>query len=1120
MTKQWRRCGCITLLMLLLQVSWLQPAQASTNDDKPVWQQSDASGANYLKNRRALVGSGCMVNRLGSDGVKVVPTITNLEYLCDEDLTNVTTIGFGADVTIADNPLVSVRDIKNHYAAGTKAGFVITGNSSSLLNLDVASTFEIMFYCEGEHVKTVAASKGQSVNGVGLSLITISSSEANIEIEAECPEEFDEIRLTQIKALSLEAVKTVGLKYAFVGNAGEYKITKSDMKKYATNILGLSEDDITVMSNSKSDGAVIAVSDVLNTGWHEDGNFIDDDSTNVGVIAAGAALGTTIHAQVKATISDGETFKKGTLVGFKYINASILNLSAGAVGHINLYNKNKECIEEHTLSADVLKLQIGTGNVTSASVVAENDFSRAEFYITTGLTLNVGATSVYYAYVQLQPTIEKHHCDLNVSADLNVCDCDDQYQLTAAKDVTWSVKSQPDGADISVDGAGLVKGLNVAGTYVFTATASKSYCTGDELCTEDVTINYGTSTDFVKSETGLTRLTGDGYTVYNGGNAGISLTSSLTNPNAITSTSLRDYAYYKGGVSLAGKSHIVSVKKNDGATWSYDADKYVGFVVTAKSSALKADLLDFLGINLYKNGEKVDVTLVADNGALTAAIAGSDNVQQRINYVVKVPAGTEFDEIALVKAGTLSVDLSQLNIYYAYISDNSTNPENTGTVVSYNNTGASIDAENTSFASVANLGNTPFGLTNLVDDDLTTSFIYPAATVASGTKVGVKLGRTINHEKQNLLIVTSSSSAVLEASLIDVMKVELYKDGVQVATNEDGGTGFGVLSANVLGYQNTHSYINVSSTKDYDEVVLTRGSGLELAKDFEVYGLILRNDYNADGVPDQSDPEPCAQELVLNEDVSLDKEKSYKKARMIFHRTFNGDAWNSIILPVNLTKAQFQEAFGSDAKLSAVDCLQTSTSTTDNTTTTTTTLVFKTVTDETDGVFMAKNTPYIIKVSSTTLAAHPTTATYESIDDGEVTGSLYIVDNGIAYDKSDNYKTSHSADATSSAFTLTGSYNAEQALEAGSYVFSKGDLYHTTKAHTQKAYRCWITYTGTDSNAHLKGFSVDDDATTSIHRVVSETVANGALYNLMGQRVNAANVHGLYIMGGKKVLVK
>lgn len=1094
MTKQWRRCSCITLLMLLLQVAWLQPLRAATDDTKPVWQTTDADGDNYLSNRRALVGSGCMVNRLGADGVNVVPVVTNLENLCDEDLTNTTTLVGAVSATVAAGPLISVKDVKNYYAAGTKAGFVVTASESKLLGLDLGKAFSIMFYKDGTLQETVAVESGQTASALGLSLVQVGGSESCKEYVATSTKEFDEIRLTQLGVLDLSVATDIGFKYAFVGAANEYTLTSNTENGIAKYAEDYGRGEFTLLNRLAH--------------WDSDytsslyGDLTDDNLSN----GVSAVLLAAASADVVAKPSDNkEAFCAGTQVGFDYSSGSVI--SAGETITITLYDRNYNKVESHVVQGSLLDaLSYSSGKV---SVVAENDFSEAYIAIP---KISVGYTTIHYAFVSMPPSIEKHHCDLNVSASLNVCDCDDTYQLSASKDVSWTVTSQPSGASATVNGSGLVSGLSVAGKYVFTATASDG-------CSENDTINYGTGDSFASSESTIDRLTGTGYTVSSGSNEGVSLTSSLTNPNAITSTSLRDYAYYKGGVSLAGKSHIVSVKKASG-TWNYTVDKYAGFVVTAKSTALKADLLDFLGINLYLNGEKVDVTLTADNGVLTADLGSSDNVQQRVNYVVKVPAGTEFDEIALVKAGTLGVDLSQLNIYYAYISDNSLNPETTGTVVSYNNTGASLDAANTSFVAVANVANTAFNLTYLVDDDLSTGVTFPAVSVANATKIGVKLGKTINHEKQNLLIVTSDASAVLEASLIDVMKVELYQNGVQVGTNESGGTGFGVLSANVLGYKNNHSYINVSSTVDFDEVVLTRGSGATVAEDYVVYGILLRNDYNADGVPDESDPEPCAQELVLDEDVSLNKTKSYTKARLIFHRTFNGDVWNSVILPVNLTKAQFLEAFGSDAKLSAVSELTTETETSGTTTTTTNTLVFKTVNDETDGVFMAKNTPYIINVSSTTLEKHPTDATYESIDDGEVTGSLFFVDNSISYDKSDNYETTHSANADADAFTLTGSYNAEQTLATGSYVFSKGNLYHTIKDHTQKAYRCWITYTGTDASTQLKGFSVDD-ATTGIHSVINETATgNNALYNLMGQRVNAPTLPGLYIMGGKKVLVK
>ena len=88
----------------------------------------------------------------------------------------------------------------------------------------------------------------------------------------------------------------------------------------------------------------------------------------------------------------------------------------------------------------------------------------------------------------------------------------------------------------------------------------------------------------------------------------------------------------------------------------------------------------------------------------------------------------------------------------------------------------------------------------------------------------------------------------------------------------------------------------------------------------KLYGLALRNDANEDGVPDVVDPEPCARELVLDEDYALAEESSMNNVRMVLHRTLaknvTGDyAWNSIILPVSMTRAQIDQAFGSDTKL-------------------------------------------------------------------------------------------------------------------------------------------------------------------------------------------------------------
>ncbi len=93
--------------------------------------------------------------------------------------------------------------------------------------------------------------------------------------------------------------------------------------------------------------------------------------------------------------------------------------------------------------------------------------------------------------------------------------------------------------------------------------------------------------------------------------------------------------------------------------------------------------------------------------------------------------------------------------------------------------------------------------------------------------------------------------------------------------------------------------------------------------------------------------------LILDEDFTsldyIDKGvHPYIGKSLLLHRTFKKEQWNTFILPVNLTKAQFVEAFGGDAKLAALTGL------------TPTRVNFTSVKEETDGVFLKAGTPYII----------------------------------------------------------------------------------------------------------------------------------------------------------------
>lgn len=109
--------------------------------------------------------------------------------------------------------------------------------------------------------------------------------------------------------------------------------------------------------------------------------------------------------------------------------------------------------------------------------------------------------------------------------------------------------------------------------------------------------------------------------------------------------------------------------------------------------------------------------------------------------------------------------------------------------------------------------------------------------------------------------------------------------------------------------------------------------------------------------------------------------------------------------------------------------------------------------------------------------------------------------------------------------TYTGSYSNSNTVVKDSYMFSKGNLVHTNKDHTVKAYRCWLkedTPSGRMLMFSLKGNGMG--GTTGI-QVIEENKqnTNTGIYNLGGVRMNTNNVNklskGVYIVNNKVVVV-
>lgn len=1107
-------CFVVTLLLFAL------PMVAATIDgggkiEKKVWQDSDPSKENYFNNRRALVGPGCTINSIG-DGVQVVSGTANLQNLCNDDLDDYATIPALADVTVLGSPIISVKDNQHYYAGGTEAGFVICATSDvSILTLDLAQFYKIQFLKDGEKVdKPQSISTGKSVTGLGLSLLTIpGSGQVNKLYTAKAPGNFDEIKLVQC-GVDAKLGTAINIKYAFVGNAREYTITnnkENGISKYAQE---QGREAFTLEAHGEKPTKT----------WAEAsrGDVIDEDLTNGYAAVTAVLIPVSTPVTVVAKPSDNEeAFPKGTEVGFKINGLDVAKLSIGDGAELTLFNKENKKIDTYRLSSSVLGLGVLKADKDGEIVIkAPAAFSAVKIFFT-GVGIKIGGTTVNYAFVRMAPDAASHHCPINATSSRDVSGSVNQFQLqhNDTVQVKWSIIDRPTGSNVELNTeTGLVSNLDIPGKYVFKATVLKDEGRS-EKCYEETTLNYAPK--YVAEEHGVNILVNkEGeepkYVLSDKLGGGlIQIFDRMMNCSAILTTSLNDFAYREPGVEVAANKGLVGIKTADGSNFAdglngnaraFNGKMKVGFVVSAKATGLDADVLKLYNIKLYNNGKEVTEGVTTHWDAISAGLIGKEKTR-KMCLNVEVPAGCVFDEIVLYNTDVLSADLSQLNVYYAYVADadadNATiNPVYGAQVVSTNNTNASIDFANTQMVQVANIGNGYNELSNLIDDSMDTYLTLPLGVDLGGSTISVNMGKVVD-KGQQLVMVTQNLALGLGASLGEGLKLTTYLDDEK----QEELTSWKVLGADVIGSKGD-SYAVLNPTKSFDQVRITPVKALSALENLQIKGFALRTDMNDDGTLNGYDDL-----LVLDEDNTLAVTKSYTGVKMLLHRTFtksadnNKKGWNSIILPVDMTAAQVVEAFGENTQLAEFRALE------DNW------IKFSTVNVAADGVVLHKNIPYIIYPTKEPLG------NYSYTIDGVtkiLDGHVYVA-NGINYDDQTSNLT-HTVNG--GGMTYTGSYDSKTVVSADSYMFSKGDLVHTNKEHTVKAYRCWLKEDA--SSGRMLMFSLDGnglDGTTGIH-VIEENKqnTNTGIYNLGGVRMNTNNVDklpkGVYVVNNKVVVKK
>lgn len=1116
----------LTLKMCVIAAALLlaSPAVAANSNGrgtkvKTVYQDTDPSATNYLKNRRALVGPGCTVNSVGA-GVSVASGLKNLQNLCNDDLDDYATFPALVDATVAASPVVSIKDNKHYYAKGTEAGFTICTNSNAgILKVDVSTLYGIRFFKDGEAVSDVVAVKsGQNITGLGLSLLTIPGSNlVTKSFVAEAPEDFDEVELYRL-GVKANLGEVLNIKYAFVGKARQYTITNNKdngITKYAQE-----QGRGAFTLEAKADGPT----DKLGLSRK---NLIDEDLTNSFTVSAVLKIGSSLPVTVVSRPSDGkEAFPAGTEVGFKYNSSTVLNLGVGNGATITLYDKDNKKIKEYPIEATVLGLNvIKTSKDGELVLKAPKGFSAVKLQFPGVLDINLGKDDVNYAFVRMAPDLATHHCPIEATASHNVCGCENEYQLlhsNKVNNITWSIVSQPADSNISLDTqTGKVTNIYVPGDYTFKATAADG-------CTETTTIHYAPY--YNSAEHGVTLLVNnkneaDKYALSdNKGGSLIQIFGDTQNANAILTSDLTDFAYTNPGVEIATNMGIVGVKSVDGSNLAKnvatDHAMKVGFVVSSKATGLTADALKLYNIQLLKNGKKVYGDATTHWNGISAGLIGSEKTEKG-RLSIDVPAGTDFDEIVLYSSGLLGADLDKLNVYYAYVSDETM--ENTANnalygaeVVSVDNTDASIDLANTKIVSVATIGSGLTNMSNLIDNDMNTYMTFPLGVELNGAAVMVNVGKIVNQQQnagkateeeqskqgQKIVLATNQLTLGLGVDLIKVLKVSTYLDDAEEP--QEVLTDWKVLGADVIG-TGGKGYVSLVTTKPFNKLKIEQVNPVKVANTLQIGGIALTSNINEDGTSTD-----CPEEfLVLDEDETLDDNRSLTKATMVFHRTFTTDKWNSLILPVDMTADQVKAAFGEKAKIARFNRLQDKW------------IYFDTQAE--NNLHIEKNVPYIIKPTKKPTAVNRT-YNVGGENTKHINGLVYTV-TGIAYEDQTATR-QHEDTQYTNGMTHYGSYKNPIVVPADSYILHRsGDMVHTAVEHKNiKSYRTWLRETTPSGETLQMRVEQNDGPSTGI-KVIEETAKNAnAVYNVNGMRMNSSNTNnlpkGVYIINNKKVVIK
>ena len=218
---------------------------------------------------------------------------------------------------------------------------------------------------------------------------------------------------------------------------------------------------------------------------------------------------------------------------------------------------------------------------------------------------------------------------------------------------------------------------------------------------------------------------------------------------------------------------------------------------------------------------------------------------------------------------------------------------------------------------------------------------------------------------------------------------------------------------------------------------------------------------------------------ILAEDADGVVAGTYAKVKIA--RKFNR-GWNAVCLPFDLSVDEVNAAFGTDCEMAVYD---------GDTGGESVTVKFKKV-EAGQYRFMTASYPYLIWLENPVSGVKFTNKTIES-------------------------ETPGAAVEGAKAFEYVGVYTTTD-VNAGDYFVAGGTFVKATTNNKVKPFRAYLKVKG--AAVRSVNFIIGEEATTIEGLTVEREYTNDAIYNLNGQKVQQPTKRGLYIINGKKVMVK